>query len=479
MAKNYLYNLLLTLANLLFPLLSFPYVSRMIGPDGIGKVQFAFSFAQYFAVIANIGVPIYGLKEIARRKNDFQSRSQIFSELITIHFLACFCLSAIYLGVIFSFSYFGNNFDMHLTAVLLILMGFTNIEWLYSGMEQFRSIALRSVLFKLIGLCLLYYFVRNPSDYRVYLYTMIFSFLGNNVVSLVMIGDKVKPVFSNLRLGKHIKPLLFILGSTLAVSMYSDMDTAILGFLSSTKTVGFYTAAVKLSKITLPFVTSMGVVLMPKIAAEFANNNKIEIQNILNKTFNFLVFFSVPVVLGLFLLAPEFITLFSGKEFLPATGSMQILSLLPFIIGFAHMFLYLVLIPSGKNREMFSSVLGGMAMSIILNILLVPHFKAIGSSIANVCSELVVTLLYVYFIRKYYRFNYNWWLILKSLTCALAFIPIIYFARQLAMPLIYTVAGCVATCGITYLLLQLLIFRNTFVFEILNFVKAKFTKVQA
>ncbi|NCD69379.1 flippase [Mucilaginibacter agri] len=479
MAKNYLYNLLLTLANLLFPILSFPYVSRMIGPEGIGKVQFAFSFAQYFAIIANIGVPIYGLKEIARHKNDFQARSQVFSELITIHFLACFSLSVIYLGVIFTFPYFADNRDMHLAAVLLILMGFTYIEWLYSGMEQFRSIALRSVLFKIIGLGLLYLFVRDRSDFRVYLYIMIFSFMGNNVLSLFMTRDKVKPVFSNLQLRKHLKPLFFILGTTLAASMYTDMDTVILGFLSNSKTVGLYTAAVKLSKITLPFVTSMGVILMPKVAKQFADDSMQEIQDTLSKTFNFLVFFAIPVVFGLALLAPEFIMLFSGKEFLPATTSMQILSLLPLIIGFGHMFLYLVLVPAGKNREMFSCVLGGMATSLILNILLVPHFKAIGSSIANICSEAVVTLLYVYFIRKYYRFSYNWWLILKALIAVLIFIPIIYFARQLSMPLIYMVASSVAVCGLMYLLLQLLIFRNPFVFEILNFVKAKFSKVQA
>lgn len=476
MAKNYLYNLLLTLANLLFPILSFPYVSRVLGPEGIGKVQFAFSFALYFSIIANIGVPVYGLKEIARHKNDFNGRSQVFSELITIHFGACFLSSILYIAVILCFPYFKNNLQMHLSAVLIILMGFTSIDWLYSGMEQFRSIALRSVLFKILGLGLLYLFVRNRSDYSMYLYIMIFSFLGNNILSLFMTRDKIKLVFTNLQLRKHIMPLLFILGTTIAASMYTDMDTVILGFLSNSKTVGLYTAAVKLSKITLPFVTSMGVILMPKVAKEFADENINEVQNILSKTFGFLIFFAIPVVLGLALLSPEFILLFSGKEFLPATSSMQILSLLPLIIGFGHMFLYLVLVPAGKNKEMFFCVLGGMIVSLTLNFVLVPHFKAIGSSVANICSEMVVTLLYVYFIRKYFRFKYNWLLALKAIASALIFIPVIHIARGLNIPLIYTVGVSVAVCGVLYLALQLLVFKNVFVYDILAFVKAKFSK---
>jgi O-antigen/teichoic acid export membrane protein len=478
MAKNYFYNLLLTLANLLFPILSFPYVSRVLGPEGIGRVQFVFSFALYFSIIASMGVPIYGMKEIARYKDDIKGRSKVFSELISIHALMCISLALIYLVVIFTIPYFATNKDMYLAATLLILLGFTAIEWVFSGMEEFKSIALRSVLFKIIGLGLLYTLIKGRADYRLYLYIMMFSFLGNNILSLFLIRSKIKPTFKNLHLRKHIMPLLFILATTLAASMYTEMDTVLLGFLSNDKTVGLYTAAVKLSKIAIPFVTSMGVILMPKIAKDFADKNFVQVQDTLNQTFKFLMFFAIPVVFGLALLAPEFISLFSGKEFLQATLSMRILSVLPLIIGLGHLFLFLILVPAGKNREMFLCVLCGLITSLILNILLTPHFHEVGSSIANIGSEIVVTGLYFYFIKKYFTFSYEWPLVLEAVLSALIFIPVIWLARYLAVPLVYTLAISIAGCAIAYIGLQLFIFRNNFVFGLLDFVKAKFTKAE-
>jgi O-antigen/teichoic acid export membrane protein len=478
MAKNYFYNLLLTLANLLFPILSFPYVSRVLGPEGIGKVQFAFSFALYFSIIASMGVPIYGMKEIARYKDDIKGRSKVFSELISIHALTCISLALIYLVVIFTIPYFTVNRDMYLAAILLILLGFTAIEWVFSGMEEFKSIALRSVLFKFIGLALLYTLVKGRADYRLYLYIMMFSFLGNNILSLFLIRSKIKLTFKKLQLRKHIMPLLFILGTTLAASMYTEMDTVLLGFLSNNKTVGLYTAAVKLSKIAIPFVTSMGVILMPKMAKEFADKNFAQVQDTLNQTFRFLMFFAIPIVFGLALLAPEFISLFSGKEFLPAMLSMRILSVLPLIIGLGHMFSFLILVPAGKNRELFLCVFGGLITSIILNILLTPHFNEVGSSIANIGSEIVVTGLYFYFIKKYFTFSYEWLLVLKSVLSALIFIPVIWLARYLAVPLVYTLIISIVGCAITYIGLQLFVFRNNFVFGLLDSLKAKFTKAE-
>jgi O-antigen/teichoic acid export membrane protein len=473
MAKNYFYNLLLTITNLLFPLLSFPYVSRVLGPEGIGKVQFVFSFAQYFALIASIGIPVYGMKEIAKYKNDKEGRSQVFSELIIIYLLSTVCLFVIYLSVILSFPYFSIDKGMYLGASSLVLLGFSYIDWVYTGLEEFKSIALRSVLFKIIGLVLLYCFVKSKADFQYYLFIMIFSFLGNNILSFFFLKGKVTIVLTKLQLKRHLVPLFYILGTSLAASMYTDMDTVLLGFLSNSRTVGLYTAAVKLSKITLPFVTSMAVILMPKISLYFAEKNMEEVQHTLNQAFRFLIFFAVPITFGLALLSPEFISLFSGEEFLPATNSMRLLSLLPLIIGFGHFFLYLVLIPAGKNREMFFCVLGGLTISLLLNIILIPLFKAEGSSIANIISEMIVTILYIYFIRRFFKFSYDWSLLFKALVSCSAFIPVIWFSRTLSYDLIYTISLSILGCSLTYIFLQLIVFKNDFITEMWIFVKMK------
>lgn len=473
MTKNYFYNLLLSLANLLFPILSFPYVSRVLGPEGIGKVQFVFSFAQYFALVASIGIPIYGMKEIARYKGDKEGRSRIFSELMAIYLVTSLCLTLIYLFVIFFFPYFSADRQMFLPATLIVFLSFCYIEWLYTGMEEFKSIALRSVLFKLLGLVLMYIFIRERGDFKAYLLIMMFSFLGNNILSFFLIRGKVKFITKGLSIRKHISPLLLILGMTFATSMYTEMDTVLLGLLSNHQTVGLYTAAVKLSKIIIPFVTSMGVILIPKIAKDFAEKNFDEVQKTLDQAFRFLAFFTVPIVFGLLLLAPEFISLFSGAEFLPAVNSMRILALLPLIIGFGHLFLCLILIPSGRNREMFFSVICGLVISLLLNFLLIPHLKEVGSSVANTCSEVVVTLAYFYFIRKHFSFTYEWSLLGKALLSSLLFIPLVLLVRGLAMPLLITIIVAVGSCAVCYIMLQWFAFKNSFVLDIISMVRIK------
>lgn len=476
MVKNYFFNLLLTIANLLFPILSFPYVSRVLGPEGIGKAQFAFSFAQYFSLIAALGIPIYGIKEIARYRDDIQARSKVFCELMIIYIFMSICLTAVYAVVIYKVPYFTANRKMYLAAGFMVILSFCFIEWLYSGMEEFKSIALRSVLFKFINLILLYVFVRERADYQTYLYLLMFAFLGNNILSLFLIGDKVKLTFKDLELKKHIVPLLFILGTTLASGMYTGMDTVLLGFLSNSKTVGLYTAAFKLSNIAIPFVTSMAVILIPKAGKDFAEKNLTGIQQTLDQIFRFVIFFGVPITLGLMLLAPQFITLFSGDEFLPATNAMRLLAPLPLIIGFAHLLLYIIMVPSGHNRAMFLCVLGGLITSLSLNILLVPHLNEVGSSIANISSEVVVTTLYFYVINKHFSFKYQWVLLVEATVCAVLFIPVIWGVKMLALPLIYMLFLSISACAGIYFIGQLLIFRNNFLNDIFNFIKLKFTK---
>ena len=470
MKKNYIYNLLLSIVNILFPIISFPYASRILGPVGIGKVQLVSSFAQYFALIAALGIPVYGIQEIAKAKDNKQKLAGVFSELMVIYFITSIVLSAIYLAIIFAFPYFKINLELYSFAVLFILLGFSSIEWFYSGLEEFRGIAIRSVSIKLLSLLFLYLFVKDAADFKYYLFITMFAVLGNNLVSLLMVGRKTSMRFTNLDMKKHFTPLFFIFSTTIAASMNTLLDTVILGFLSNDQSVGLYTASVKFTKVALQFVISIGVILIPRIAKNFSEGKLDKVQELIDKSFHFIIFFSIPILAGLAMLAPEFITVFSGIKFLDATVCMRILSLLPVLIGMGYFFAFQILVPAGKNKEMFLSVIGGVATSLLLNFLLVPVMKEIGAAIANVSSELVVTMLYFYFVRKYYSFRYNWALIWRAVLCTLLFIPVIIIIHSMKMNIFLTLFTSVGCCTLVYTFAQYFLFKDYFMFRIIEMV---------
>jgi len=463
MKKNYLFNLLLSVANILFPIITFPYVSRTLGPIGVGKVQFITTFASYFSLIAALGIPVYGVREIAKYKGLPDKLSKAFSELFIIYFVTSLFLSIVYLGVVLYMPYFNHDKILYLWSLMLVILGFSSIDWLYAGLEEFKIIAVRSVLVRVVSLVLMFLLIRKASDYYMYLMITIFTTLANNFVNVLLLSKRVKFTLKDLALSRHLKPLLFIFGTTIATSMYTMLDTVLLGFLSDDKSVGLYSAAVKLSKIVIPIVTSLGVILVPRLAKNLAEDNKLEVQSLLDKSFGFISFFSVPIGFGLAILAPELITAFSSKSFIEGTVSMQVLALLPFLIGFGYFYGFQILVPGGKDKELLFSVVGGVIAGLFLNILLVPHFKQLGASLANIGSELVVTSLYIYFVKKHFTYRFSFKPIYSAVICSLLFIPVIYLLRIFHLNLYVLIFACASACGLVYFGMQKVIFKNSLI----------------
>lgn len=472
--KNFFYSLLLSIVNILFPILSFPYASRILGPEGIGKAQFVFSFAQYFALFAALGIPIYGVKEIARYRDDPQKRAAVFAELSIIFGISSILVFAVYAGVLYSFPYFANDRKMYLAAGMLVLLGFSYTDWYYSGIEAFRTITLRSIVIKLMSLVFLYVFVQTPEDLHHYLYILVFSVLGNQVYSFIAISSTNRFSKTGLELKKHLKPLMYIFGATLASSIYTVWDTVLLGFLSNTRAVGYYTASVKIVKILLPFVTVMGTILIPTLSKYFAGQQTGEAKKLLDQSFHYLVFFSLPVATGIIALAPEFMYIFSGESFVAASVSMQILALLPILVGFGHFFSFQILIPSGRNREIFISMLGGLAASALLNFLLVPCFADRGAAIATVVTELIVTGAYCYFVQKHFAFRYHWRFALQSLLASLLFFPLILLLRKLPLQMPVFTALSVLISALVYVIMHLFVFKNHFLYNFIRPIRNRF-----
>jgi len=361
---------------------------------------------------------------------------------------------------------------MYLLAGAMVFLSFTYSDWYYAGKEDFKIIAIRSLVVKAIALILLYTWVKTAQDLYPYLAVLIFTIIGNQVYGFALVFVKDKQSFSSLALRTHIKPLLFIFGATAASSIYTVWDTILLGFLSNATAVGFYTASIKIVKLLLPFVTSVGAVAIPSLAHKFANNKLEEVKITIHDSFYFLVFLTIPMAIGIYILAPELIIIFSGKAFSASVIPMQILSLLPLLVGFGYLFAFQILIPAEKNKEVFIAMLAGLIISAAFNLILVPHFSEVGAACATIATEIGVTIIYYYYTRKYFQFDYPWKFFGQSLIAALLFIPVVLSIRALLDNIYLMATLSIIACTLLYGLVHLLVFKNIFLLKYLRRKKA-------
>ncbi|QQL51233.1 flippase [Mucilaginibacter ginkgonis] len=480
MKKNYFFNLCLSISNLLFPIISFPYVSKIIGPNGVGKVQFITSYAQYFGLIAALGIPVYGIREIAKNKHDRLKLNTVFSELSVIYFFTSIILTVVYFISILCVTSFKADLNLYIWSASFIILSFTSVDWFYEGLEQFKAVAIRSMLVRVGSLILMFILIKSGKDYFWYLMIMVITNIANNGINMLRLHKAVSLTFTGLSLKKHFKPLLYIFSTTIATSMYTMFDTVLLGLLANTHAVGLYTAAVKLSKISLPIVVSSGMVLVPGLAKNLAAKNLKEVQKTLDKSFAFTSLISIPICVGLAVLAPEFITAFSSVKFLDATFSMQIMALLPIIIGFGYFFGFQILVPDSKDKQMLFCVLGGVAASLVLNFVLVPRFEYLGAALANVISELIVTILMFLYVKRLYDFTFRIRPIITATISSLIFVPIVTVLRFTHVNNYLMLITAIPACAMAYWLIQKLIFRQPILKDVIEpFLHSKMVAVTA
>ena len=468
MKKNFLFNLLLSISNIVFPIISFPYAARVLGPEGIGKVQFIFSYAQYFALFAALGIPIYGVKEIAKQQQDPNKTKSIFLSLSLIFFIASTFATLIYVLSVLYIPYFSEYRTMYLIAGVLVLLSFTYTDWYYAGKADFKTIALRSIIVKAVALILLYLWVKTPNDLYQYLIILIFTILGNQVYSFFVIYSKHHQHSFEFELRRHIKPLLYIFGATAASSIYTIWDTLLLGFLANPTAVGFYTASIKFIKLLLPFVTSVGTVFIPILSHKFAEHKTEDIKKILVHSFYFLVLLTVPMAFGTYLLAPEIMNIFSGAAFAKSILPMQIMSVLPLLVGFGHFFAFQILIPAEKNKQVFIAMAAGLLISAIFNFWLAPLYQEKGAAIAIIATEISVTCIYFYYTNKDFSFKYPWSFLVQSIIASSTFIPFIIGLKSITDNILLIAIIGVLGCSILYILMHLYVFKNKFLLSYLR-----------
>lgn len=475
--KNFLYNLIFTLSTILFPIVTFPYAARVLGPLGIGKVQFVSTFAQYFVLIALLGVPIYGIREVAKRRHNQLALKKLFSELVFLNFCWSLFLLLLYALIVSLVPSIRIDWNFYTVAAISLVFSFSTIDWFFSGLEKFRFIAIRSFIVKLIAIILLFIVVRTKSDALYYLGILTASVVLTNCWNIISAWSYFDlNMLSRKGIITHFKPLLYIFSTSAAIGVYAVSDVLILGFLKGYSDVGYYTAATKINKVTIPVLTALGTVLIPRISTAFRRDNRKEIRALIQSSLEFVTLFGIPMSIGLIVLAPELILIFSGDEFGPSILTMRLFAPVVFIIGLSNVWGIQVLTPAGKDKQVTFSVVMGLLVSLSLNFILIPRYSYFGAAISNLLSELVVMMGFFYFAKRLIPIVFHVKTVIQTLVVSLLFFPLCYFIRShfpgqnILVCLLMTVGGI-----ILFLFFQVFVFKNEFITQQIRLVRNRFS----
>lgn len=398
---NFIMNAILTMSSFVFPLISFPYVSRILLPEGTGKVSFATSLIAYFIMFAQLGIPTYGVRACAKVRDDKRLLSKTAHELLIINLvMMVISYGALALALIFVPRLRAERL---LYIVVSLSMFFTTIgmEWLYKALEQYTYIAVRSIVFKLVALVAMFLLVHRQEDYVIYGGISIFASSASFAMNFVharkyitmrpMGGYEFKP---------HLKAVTVFFAMSCASTIYTNLDTVMLGFMDTDTTVGYYNAAVRIKNILVSIVTSLGTVLLPRAAYYVEHKQMDEFRNISRKALNFILVAATPMMLYFILFARDGIFLLSGSEYEGSVLPMQLAMPTLLFIGLSNVLGIQILVPMGKELWVLWSIVAGAVVDLALNILLIPRFGASGAAMANMLAEGVVTAVQFVMLRR-------------------------------------------------------------------------------
>lgn len=446
--KNLIYNIILNVLNVLFPLITAPYVARVLLPENVGLYNFANTYAGYFALVAALGIPTYGVRAVAKCRDDKKALQDLFSEIFTINVISSFFTSIIFVASIFIVGQLQENWLFFLIAGIVVYTKPFSIEWIYQGLENFGFITIRSFIVKLLCVVSLFLFVHDVDDVLIYLLISVSATILNQVWNFIVLaksGVRMSLKFKGLR--KHMRPILLLFASAIAISIYAILDTLMLGFMTKYSEVAYYNNATQISKAVLAIVTSLSIVAMPRLSYCMERQEWDKINLLIKKSMGIVSFLAIPLAFGMALVAPVFIPLFLGEAFEGAVVPLQIMAFIIVAIGFNNLTGVQVLIGLGYDKLFLYSVLSGAIFNFVLNSILIPKMGASGAAFASVMAETLILSITVYFVYKKTKVKMSGGNdILKSLVGSLLLFPVAYLLGKCLQGwgyvLSFTILGC-------------------------------------
>lgn len=406
---NALFNVIYTLSNIIFPLITFPYVSRILMASGNGKVNFFTSIATYGTTIAGLGLSTYGIRAVAKVRDDAKKLSRLTVELLIINFIGSVIVLLVLGLSLFFVQQFQQELALFCITCITILLSVVGMNWFFSGMEQYDYITRRSILFKFISLILVFAFVKSRSDYVIYALITMFSTVGAYVFNFIYARHFVsfRVNIHDLSIIRHLKPTLLLFSSILAVSVYTNLDTIMLGFFSGNREVGLYTVAVKVKWLLLMMINALSAVLLPRLSKHIEDNNLHLFNKIVGQSMQIIMFISIPLVAFFMVMAKQTILVIGGADYVSATWCMVFLMPILMISGFSNITGNQILIPMGKDKAFLYAVSTGAILNLGLNIVILPKYGANGASIDTLIAEFSQMVIQSYFCRDIIKKNFK------------------------------------------------------------------------
>ena len=462
-------NAILTVAGIIFPLITFPYISRVLLVEGSGKVAFATSVVTYFTMFASLGIPTYGVRACAIVRDNKEKLSKTVQELLIISG-GTTLLTYIVFGIsLFVIPEFAQERTLLLIVGLGIGLNTIGVQWLYNALEQYSYITTCSILFKVIGMILMFLLVKESSDYQIYGGVYVIASFESYVLNFICLRKFVTfQKTGTYQFKQHLKHIMVFFAMSAGASIYLNLDVVMLRFLQSNEAVGYYNAGIKVKTVLVTCVTSLGTVLLPRLSYYIETADKKAFQLMVGKAFRFVFVAASAVTVYFSIFARESILLLSGEAFLPAVGPMMILMPTVLLIGLSNVTGIQILTPNGREREVMYSIWGGAILDFVLNLIVIPKFSANGAALSTLLAEGMVLLLQCWFLRdvlwSYIRQVQCWKIVIALAVASVMTIPVkIWIDSGVFVTLL--VSAIVFFGGYAVVLLLL---KEPFVSEILN-----------
>lgn len=404
---NFILNSFIAFFSMLFPILSFPYVSRILHPEYVGRVSFAESLVTYFLLFSQMGIPTYGTREIAKARSDRNKLIKLTSQLFLINFSMAICSYIVLILASCMVPRLHEDQLLYLIMGLSLFMNAMSMDWLYKGLEEYGVLAKRSFGLKLLSLLSIFLLIHKQEDYLMYGFLYMLAAYGAGILNFraayhdLLRGhlqfDKVKSDIKEAY-HRHLSHIAIFFAMTCATTIYTHLDTVMVGVISGNTELGYYNAAVKIKILLVAITTSLGTVLVPRITTCIMERKAEALRRYIRITFLFTASFSI-LSLGFFeCFATKSILLLSGQEFMPAVSAMKVIMLTVPLIGFSSLTGLEILVPFHKEKIVLYSEVFGAAVDFVMNLMLIPKYGSAGAAVGTVIAELSVLSFQVIYI---------------------------------------------------------------------------------